>query len=197
VSTGGTPLIRAAAVVLAAGGSSRFGSPKPLIRVDGETFVARAVRHARDSGCDPVVAVVHDAAVASEAEKAGAAIRTNSKWKEGLSTSIAAGIEAIAADSSVHAVLILPCDQPKVTSGDLARLLSAFSPGVFAVASDYGNGASGIPAVFGCEAFPRLRTLDGDAGAKPLLVESDAEVRRIAVPHAAFDVDRPEDWPSR
>ena len=190
-------MIRAAAVVLAAGGSSRFGSPKPLIRANGETFVARAVRHARDAGCDPVVAVVHEAAVASEAESAGAAVRRNSRWKEGLSTSIAAGIEAIDADASIQAVLILPCDQPKVTSDDLARLLSAFSPGIFAVASAYGNGASGIPALFGREAFPRLRTLGGDAGAKALLVEREARVRKIEVPHAAFDVDRPEDWPSR
>ena len=182
-----------AAVVLAAGGSSRFGSPKPLERIAGEPFVARAVRIAAEAGCRPVVAVVHDAAVALEAERAGSEVVFNEGWKDGISSSIAAGIARAAEDPAVEAALILACDQVAVTARDLRNLRSAFDPSVFAAAAGYGDGAFGIPAIFVREAFPALRALQGDAGAKSLLAAHRDRVRFVEMPNAALDVDRPED----
>lgn len=184
---------RAAAVVLAAGGSTRLGSPKPLLRAADETFVARAVRIAREAGCRPVFAVVHDGPVAREAERAGAEPVFNEGWREGISSSIAAGIARAADDPAVEAALLLACDQVKITAKDLGEVLRAFGPGAFASAADYGDGVFGIPAVFGRAAFPRLLALTGDAGAKRLLSEHLAEVHLVPMPDAAFDVDRPED----
>ncbi|HKB70303.1 MAG TPA: NTP transferase domain-containing protein [Thermoanaerobaculia bacterium] len=182
-----------AAVVLAAGASSRMGSAKPLLKAGEETLVARAVRIAAEAGCRPVLAVVHDSAVAIEAEREGARAVFNERWTEGMSTSIAAGIARAAADPNVEAALILACDQVRIAVLDLAGLLRAFELGAFAAAADYGNGAYGIPAVFARSAFPMLEDLVGDAGAKRLLTEHAAEVRLVAMPRAAFDVDRAGD----
>jgi len=182
-----------AAIVLAAGGSTRFGSPKPLERIAGEPFVARAVRIAGEAGCFPLLAVVHDAAVARAAEDAGGAVVSNPRWETGLASSIAAGVASAEADPEVEAALILACDQVAVTARDLRNLRSAFDPSLLAAAAGYGDGAFGIPAIFVREAFPALRALQGDAGAKSLLVAHRDRVRFVEMPNAAFDVDRPED----
>ena len=185
--------IRCAAIILAAGGSTRFGSPKPLVRIAGETLVARAVRIAAEAGCLSVLAVVHDAAVARAAENAGGEAVDNPRWEAGIASSIAAGIARAEANPEIDAVMILACDQAVVTADDLRRLRRAFDPEAFAAAADYLNGASGIPAVFGRAAFPALSALEGDAGAKVLLEQHRKRVRFVPMPGAALDVDRPED----
>ncbi len=182
-----------AAIILAAGGSTRFGSPKPLERIGGEPFVARAARIAGEVGCFPLFAVVHDAAVARAAEGAGCAVVSNPRWETGLASSIAAGIASAEADPEVEAVLILACDQVAVTAQDLRNLRSAFDPSVLASAAGYGDGAFGVPAIFAREAFPALRALQGDGGAKSLLAAHPDRVRFVEMPNAALDVDRPED----
>ncbi|HET7452717.1 MAG TPA: nucleotidyltransferase family protein [Thermoanaerobaculia bacterium] len=182
-----------AAIVLAAGSASRYGSPKPLEWIAGETFVGRAVRISEEAGFQPVLAVVHDDAVARAARGGGSEAVFNDRWETGLAASIAAGIDRAASDPGVEAALILGCDQVVVTADDLRRLRSAFDPEAFASAADYGNGAFGVPAIFGREAFPALSALEGDAGAKSLLEQHRERVCFVSMPSAALDVDRPED----
>ncbi len=183
-----------AAVVLAAGSASRYGSPKPLETIAGETFVARALRIAAEAGFRPLLAVVHDALVARAAESAGGEPVFNVRWESGLASSISAGIDRAAAAPDVEGALILACDQVAVTADDLRRLRSAFDPRAFAAAADYGSGPFGVPAIFAREAFPALRALSGDAGAKRLLAGNRERVRFVPMPSAAVDVDRPEDF---
>ena len=182
-----------AAVVLAAGGSTRFGARKALARIGGETLVARAVRVVREGGCASVFAVVHDPDVGRTAEAAGAEPVPNPEWRLGISTSIARGIARAAADLETDGVLILAADQAQISPADIRALREAFVPAVIASAADYGDGAFGVPAVFGRAAFPALLALEGDKGAKAFLAANRERVQFVSMPKAAIDVDIPED----
>jgi molybdenum cofactor cytidylyltransferase len=202
-----------AAIILAAGGSARMGRPKPLLRLRGESLLARMVRAARDGGCAGVWVVAGhstvgpkdgaasdagletDAAaeIVREARAACAAVVPNPDWRQGMSVSIRAGLAAIEGDPSVDGVLFLAVDQPFVEAGDLSRLVSASKSGAPIAAADYGNGAVGIPALFRRSYFPALKRLDGDAGAKRILESERDSVRLVAMPSALIDVDSPDD----
>ncbi len=189
-----------AAVILAAGASSRFGSPKALLEFEGRTLLSRAVRCALDGGCDPVVLVLGSGARRCRDEAAGEPVQVvvNSDWGEGMGSSIRAGISALAGRTGIRGALLLTCDQPLLTSSLVADMRIAFegfaadSPRS-AVVCGYA-GTRGIPALFGALLFASLERLRGDRGAKSVLEHDADEVRVIDWPDGAVDIDRPEDY---
>ena len=110
-----------AAVVLAAGASTRLGEPKQLVRLAGETLLERAVRTAREAELSPVIVVVQDAALIERAaSRRRAGDCSTAERSEGMSTSIRAGVyraEAMKADG----VVLMTCDQPASDGGASAR----------------------------------------------------------------------------
>ncbi|SVE21411.1 uncharacterized protein METZ01_LOCUS474265, partial [marine metagenome] len=113
-----------AGLVLAAGASIRLGQPKQLVTIDGQSLLQHAV-----DKCLPVcplgVTVVTGAGreVMSETLRGKSVlIAHNSVWRDGLASSIIAGIAAIPADS--QAVLLMLCDQPNLSTAELAQLVS-------------------------------------------------------------------------
>ena len=189
------------ALVLAAGGSRRFGSPKALTDFAGRALI----RHAVDA-VETALTTVPDAArltvpgitvvLGPEAEPARIALRdtraqivANEHWTDGLSSSLRAGIHAL--PSGTSAVLIALGDQPLLNSADYQRLLdvAAMNPGR-PVAARYQQ-TVGVPAVFPARYFERLAALQGDRGAGSIL-KSDPEVIALDMPNAAFDIDTPE-----
>ncbi len=109
--------MRVAAVVLAAGGSTRFGKPKQLARFRGETFVSRIVKAAIEAGCDPVVVVTGEDSAQIESGLKGLAVRiaVNPDWPTGLASSIRGGLEnAMEGATDLGAALLVTCDQPFV-----------------------------------------------------------------------------------
>ena len=159
-----------AAVVLAAGGSTRLGRPKQLVRIDGQPLVRRAARAALEAGCAPVLVVVGAAADAVSAAVADLPVRcvTNRSWTDGVATSIACGVRSIAADRSAGC-LVFPCDQPRLTSGILVTLIERFRRGGAAAVGCAYSETVGPPALFSPELFDRLSALTGDNGAKQVL----------------------------
>lgn len=185
------------AVILAAGGSSRFGRPKQLITFRGETLVRRAVTAAVGAGCEKVVAVVGDAADAIREELGGtpAAVVRNSEWARGLGTSIRCGLEFLmAANRELEAIVLLACDQPFVTEDVVASLVAeAKRSGKPIVASSYAN-TLGVPAFFGGSCFSALLDLPDDSGAKSVIQSRPEEVASVAFAEGAIDIDTPEDF---
>lgn len=162
------------ALVLAAGGSRRHGSPKQLETIDGESWVRRTARLAREGGFAPVRVVIgaHAERVRDELETMdGVETVTHAGWEEGMGSSIAIGIQTFYNEPSVRGVLMLTCDQIRLDETVLGRLRDAFddTPSRL-VASAYG-GTVGVPAIFERAWFPRLGGLSGDRGAKALLLE--------------------------
>ena len=183
------------AVVLAAGGSSRLGEAKQLlIYANGETLVRRSVRDALDVGAAPVIVVV-GAYAPQVTESLRDSVESNHDviavenvdWRNGLSSSIQCGVNALMGmNAGVNGVLLLTCDMPSVGLSHLQKLRDAFNAGAVRVASMYGN-TRGIPAIIPDEEFAELKKLSGDKGAKALLEHSGTAV--IELIGGAFDLD--------
>jgi CTP:molybdopterin cytidylyltransferase MocA len=192
-----------AAVVLAAGGSSRLGRPKQLVLYQGRPLVARAAEAALLAGADPVIVVLgaNAATVATALSGIPVTAAINPEWKSGVGTSVATGVRAVLERArAVDAVLITLADQPLVSNTALRRLLDPWTSShrgserrlqSTIAAAAYG-GTIGVPAVFGRARFEELCSRPPTAGAARLLRHA-VRVRRVPIPEAAFDIDTPND----
>jgi molybdenum cofactor cytidylyltransferase len=189
-----------AAIILAAGASSRLGQPKQLLIHGGETMIGRAIRLATESGATPVLAVLGAhyelicQAVPFGAPDSAIAV-INDRWEQGISTSIHAGLHALEAVSpNAPGVMILSCDQPRLIAGHLRALLASFSeqakPAI--VASSYAA-TLGVPAIFPREVFAELCALRGDKGARALLMKPPCPLISVDFPGGEIDIDLPAD----
>jgi molybdenum cofactor cytidylyltransferase len=181
------------ALVLAAGGSRRFGSPKQLVRLRGRPLLHLAVSRAVEVAGHAVTVVLgaHATELAPLLRHSPASFVINRDWREGIASSIRAGIARVPA--SCDGVLVTLADQAAVTAQDLMRLVSAWrrQPG-YIVAAQY-EGTSGVPVIFPRVDFAALSGLRGDQGARLLLQRTAARTVRVALPSAAIDIDTPED----
>ena len=155
-------------LVLAAGGGTRFGGPKALAREpDGTPWVVLAVRMLRDAGCDHVLVLLGaSAAEAGALVPADATAIVVDEWREGLSATLRAALDAACARSA-DAVLITPVDTPAAPADAAARLTEqAGAPLSRALARAVYSGRPGHPVLIGREHWVSLReALHGDSGA--------------------------------
>jgi molybdenum cofactor cytidylyltransferase len=183
-----------AAIVLAAGASTRLGKPKQLIEIEGESLLRRTVRLAAEAGCAPVFVVLGFEAerMRAELEGLGATAVVNDLWAEGMGSSLVRGMEAVCATSPAG-VLVLVCDQPNLTLDHLQRLIAEQDTDERRITASAYRDRSGVPAVFGREFFGELLTIEGDRGAREVIGRYGEQVRAIVWPEGELDVDRPED----
>ncbi len=186
-----TPALHA--VVLAAGGSTRFGSPKQLVRVRGHALLHRAVANATEVAGRAVTVVLgaHASELTPLLRHSSASVIVNREWAEGIGSSIRAAIARL--PSSCEGVLITLADQAAVTVDDLTRLIAAWrsNPGSI-VAARY-DGTIGVPAIFPRADLAGLAALRGDRGARHLLRSRSDRVIGIELTNASIDIDTPED----
>lgn len=176
-----------AAVVLAAGASTRLGSPKQLVMLGEETLLERAIRAAREAGCSPVVVVLGaDYEVIAANTYLGDAVPVvNEEWAQGMGSSVALGVRTVGLLSKgLDGLVLMVCDQPAVTVGHLQLLMK----GTEVAASRY-SGKNGVPAFFPAKCFEELTQLRGDVGARELLRAACYE----ELADGELDVDTEED----
>lgn len=180
-------------LVLAAGAASRFGSPKQLVRVNGQPLLHRAVSQATQVGGGAVTVVLgaHSQELAPLLRHSPASVLINRNWEEGLASSLRLGVANL--PGSCSGVLVTLADQAAITTFDLQRLASAWrrQPD-WLIAASY-EGHTGVPAVFPGYTFPSFAELRGDAGARAILARHSDRCLRIPMPNAAIDIDTPED----
>jgi molybdenum cofactor cytidylyltransferase len=186
-----------AAIVLAAGGSRRLGQPKQLLLLNGETLVARALRVACEAGAAPVLTVLgaqHDH-ISNSIGASGAVVVINEDWQQGVSTSISAGIRAVAEyDPAPQGVLLLGCDQPRLDVNHLRELIRVFhAQNSEAIVSSSYAGIQGIPAIFPRVAFSGLLALRGDKGARALIASPPCAMVAVPFEGGEIDIDLPQD----
>jgi molybdenum cofactor cytidylyltransferase len=186
-----------AAIVLAAGGSTRMGTPKQLLPYRRRSLLRHAAEVVVASGCRPAVAVLGAHGARLEQELVGLPVLAihNADWEKGIGTSIRVGVRAIQATADeVAAVVVTVCDQPLLSAEVIQRLCTAFTEQrKTIVASDYG-GTAGVPALFGRHYFSDLLGLPDREGAKRLIAGAGGDVYRIPFPGGIIDVDTPQDY---
>jgi molybdenum cofactor cytidylyltransferase len=183
--------VRIGAVILAAGGSTRLGSPKQLRHYRGEFLIRRAAAAALGAGAKPVIVVL-----GAEATLVGAALSglegarqvVNDEWMLGLASSLRCGLRSLTELNACDAALLMLADQPLVDDRALTKLLRAFDRPHRLVAAAYEN-TIGVPAMFGIEYLPELMRLSGDKGAGPWLRAHVHEVTAVPLEIAALDID--------
>lgn len=180
-------------IVLAAGASTRFGSPKQLTDIGGRGMLEAVVQRATELGAADVTVVLGAEAQAIRASllDSQASIVVNGSYADGISSSIRAGLAQLPA--TVDAVLILLGDQAAVTTEDLRRLVARWGrePDRI-VAADYGP-IIGVPAIFPADLIPELASLRGDRGAQLVLSRHRGRVVTVPMPSAAIDIDTADD----
>lgn len=180
-------------IVLAAGASRRFGSPKQLVRFDGQLLLQRVIAAATEltGSAVSVVLGAHAAEIAANLPPGTASIVINRGWQEGIASSIRCAVSRL--PGACDGALIMLGDQPMVGSHGLNRLAAAWRRqprGI--VASRYGS-VTGVPAIFPRWCFNDLAGLRGDQGARVLIRRYSDYVVRLAHPEAEVDIDYPED----
>jgi molybdenum cofactor cytidylyltransferase len=189
-----TPKI--AAIVLAAGRSSRMGAANKLLtEVDGMPMVRRAVEAATASHAKPIVVVTGNEQGKVQATLRGckATFVHNPRFAEGMSTSLQIGIAALPAN--IDGALVCLGDMPLVTAAVLDRLIAAFSPlEGRAICVPTWNGKRGNPVLWDRRFFAAMADLAGDVGAKHLIGEHADLVAEVAMSDDAVltDIDTPE-----
>ncbi len=185
------------ALVLAGGVGSRFGGGKMLADWHGEPLVMAAIRTALKARVETVVVVTgagHEALVrvAAEVDDARLVVVEAHDWARGMSASLIAGIAAL--PDHAEAVAVLLGDMPLIPDGLVDRVLEAVEQGAVAAVVTSPLGPA-HPAAFSRATFEALSRLDGDRGARGVLVALGDAVMQIASddPGVVFDVDRPGD----
>jgi molybdenum cofactor cytidylyltransferase len=178
--------MQVAAVILAAGASSRFGSPKQLARIGGRTMLEAVTRIAHEAGLDPVIAVVPPGL----AVPADVVPELNDRPAEGMSRSLRLGLAAVPPE--VDAAVILLGDQPTLRSASIRRLVDAADPSHPVIAAS-ADGRIGPPVLLRREAFALAQDASGDEGLRTILAHNPERVTAIEIGEHAPDVDTPAD----
>jgi molybdenum cofactor cytidylyltransferase len=184
-----------AAVVLAAGKSTRMGSNKLLKPIKGKPMIRQTVETVLQSRASPVVVVTgHDASRIREAlDGLDVSFVSNPHYDQGLSTSLAAGVAGL--PPKVEGALMVLGDMPLVPVTTLNKLIAAFDPQeARSICLPVYQGERGNPILWGRQHFPEFQGLKGDRGAKVLLVVNSDQVVEVPVGNAGVltDFDTPE-----
>jgi molybdenum cofactor cytidylyltransferase len=187
---------KVAAIILAAGRSTRMGGPNKLLaELGGKTLVRIVAEQALASKASEVIVVTGHQADQVEKSLAGLQLKfvRNPDFAEGLAGSVKAGISAV--PEAADAAVVLLGDMPLIDARLIDRLIEAFAPdrgGLIAV--PVSEGRRGNPVLWSRRFFNELMTLGGDIGARHLIAKHGEAVAEVPVEgHGAFlDIDTPQ-----
>ncbi len=191
------PVEKRAVIVLAAGASTRMGSPKQLLPYKGKTLLQQVTDTAKAAEVALVITIL-GANAETILQQSGAGIHpyvVNENWREGMASSIQSGLKkALELRPGLEAVAFLVGDQPFLSSAVINELFALMeNTGSPIVACNYED-TVGVPAVFSKTVFPALMELKGEEGAKKLIKAAGARVALLDFPQGAIDIDTKEDY---
>jgi molybdenum cofactor cytidylyltransferase len=190
-----TERARVAAVILAAGSSTRMGRNKLLLDLGGETLVRRAARAAVGAGVDRVVVVLghEEPRVRAELDGLPCTPVGNPDHAQGAGTSVRTGVRQVAADAD--AIVVVLADMPFVTAEMIATLVQRYrETGAPLVVSHYGD-VQAPPTLYDRALFEELLSIPGERCAKQVVRRHEGEAVVVAWPESALrDIDVPADY---
>jgi molybdenum cofactor cytidylyltransferase len=188
--------MRIVAVILAAGFGTRMGGPKALLRIGGESFLARATRVLGRPGVEAVAAVVGRevrAVASAAAPPAGLALLVNPRPEEGMLASILRGVDEAEA-TGADAVLLHPVDHPLVEPSTVDRVVAALQGGAVIAVPTHGS-RRGHPGGFARAAWAALRAAPAARGARAVLADHPEWVVHVpGDPGCVRGIDTPADY---
>lgn len=181
-------------IILAAGYSKRLGEPKQLLEINGQNLLSHAIRAATDVNAETVILVAREGLIDDQAQGKYSLV-INEDASLGMSSSIKAGLKFVYENApGTDGVIIMVCDQPHVTTAVLLQLINEHvKTGKSIVAAKYAN-TYGTPVFFDKLYFSRLNELNGDSGAKKVILQNFRDLAFIEFPLGEIDIDTPEDW---
>jgi molybdenum cofactor cytidylyltransferase len=183
-----------AAVVLAAGTSSRMGRNKLFLQLGGTSVLRRAIATALEAKLDPVVVVLGHESDRARGELAESACTTilNPDYGRGMNTSLSAGVAAVPSDAAGAVVML--ADMPLVDARMLRALVERYrASGAPLVVSTYGD-VLAPPILYDRALFPELRALEPEGCGKRVVNQHRGEAVELSWPVSALsDLDVPED----
>jgi len=183
-----------AALILAAGYSSRMGRSKPLLPFGGQTALARVIGSFRQAGIDRIAVVT-----GHQAEQLDPLLReldvgaiANPNYERGMYSSVQAGIAALPAD--VTACFLLPVDIPLVRPSTIAALAANFAAQQASITYPRFGGRRGHPPLIARSLFADILAGQGDGGLHALLQRHQATDVDVLDEGIVLDMDTPEDY---
>lgn len=184
---------RVAGILLAAGGSTRFGGDKLATDWAGRSLLQHAAAAMFDAGLRPVLVVVRPGDDRSLPD--GAVPVHNHRWHAGLSTSVQTGLAALADAPDIAAAVIAPADQPWCGAPVYRRLIDAFhTSGRSVVVAAFG-GAIRNPVLLARAQWSLADRIDGDRGLSAVVRDLDPLAVECADIGSIRDIDTPADLP--
>lgn len=181
-------------VILAAGRSTRLGTPKQLLLYKGDTLLNNAIKTACAINEASTVVILPAGKRAERLEK-DINVRTqyNFQYKDGIASSIRCGVKYLKYDRRpVQHIILMTCDQPHVDAAHLSALIAKQRETGAKIVASYYEGRKGVPALFSRKLFPELIALTGDTGAKHIIEKYEAETAIVPFPLGAIDIDTEE-----
>ena len=189
---------RIAAVVLAAGASTRMGTAKQLLQIDGRPLVQHVLDNVQRSGVGEIILVLgHSAAaIQRELKLEGAKVVVNENFLQGMGTSLKSGLARV--DSQVQAALIILADQPFVRPETLDQLIAAHERTRAQIVIPTYRGFRGNPVLLDRSVFPEVMGLSGDIGCRAIFGEHQDGIVKLEVGDVGIllDIDQKSDYES-
>ncbi len=184
-------------IILAAGSSSRLGRPKQLLDYRGKTLLQTVIDEALATNCKPVLVVLGANAkeIAARHENDQISIVINENWKNGMASSIVAGLSVmIKNNSALECIIIAVADQAFIKMSNFNHLIEKQKEtGKNIIASAYAE-TIGTPVLFKKDYFEALLSLKGAEGAKNILKQHPHELETVMFEGGGIDIDTETDY---
>jgi molybdenum cofactor cytidylyltransferase len=185
-----------AAIILAAGSSSRMGQPKQLLNIQGEPLLLRTVNAVIKSKIKKTVVVV--GAFKEQIERILSPCKIdviiNDDWKKGLGNSLKLGLQHLRSDTGYDGIFIFVCDQPSISSNYINEVIKKYEENDNAIIASFYADTLGVPALFPSSYLASLLKLDDTEGAKKLINQFSDSVLAVSLPEGEIDIDTLDDY---
>ncbi len=186
-----------AVIILAAGSSSRLGSPKQLLIFQNKTLLQNCIDHAKQVQAEPLILVLgaHKELIKTQIDTRNITVVENDNWASGMASSVTSAVKTLQVSfPDTDGLILMVCDQPFADWKILSKLLRKQKETGKAIVSSSYEGINGTPAFFHRSLFTELLNLKGDTGAKKILEKYKNSSAHVSFKAGSIDIDTSADY---